>query len=240
MGMFIGFHAEGWDYLILKALLARLLSFPEEDIAHDHPIDVSGRGFDFVLANIPSAITKFYRLCAQGVVIGIDNDGDEIVHAADQEDPRRPRHWNHLESGAPECRVCRVNAAIERARSRLTALPEKPPETWPVLTAVPVEAIEAWILELQAIVDPPRGLVRAENHRRSGLKTLLYGKGAATQQDVTQIALPLVRAASLAHLAEFRQRSQSFDLFAAQVERNRALLLGARDCWGPGDQGAER
>jgi hypothetical protein len=186
------------------------------------------------------AIQRFYSQCAQFAVIGIDNDGDEdLTHTGAQEDQDRPRHWNHTSSHS-SCRFCQIEEKVERARAALTALPRKPPQTWPVLLAVPVETIEAWVLELQAITNPTRGLARAENRRRSMFKTLLYGKPVAPRQDVERVALPLIRSASPPQLAELRRRSRSFDLFASQVEQSRVTILDHHDCWGPGDAGAER
>ncbi|AUX20254.1 uncharacterized protein SOCEGT47_007200 [Sorangium cellulosum] len=159
-----------------------------------------------------------------------------------QEDASRPRHWNHASTHERQerCRFCRLNALITEARSTLSALPQKPPQTWPILIALPVETIEAWLLELQAIVSPPRGLARAEARGRARLKEMLYGKPAATRSDVENIALPLIRSATPTQLGQLRERSKSFALFADQVDRSKPILLGPRDCWSPGDSGAVR
>jgi hypothetical protein len=238
MGILVGFHVEGWDHLILRSFIAVLLGIPEEQIVPDW-IDVPGRGWEFVLQSLDGAIQRFYAQCAQCAVIGIDNDGDiDLTHTGAQEDRRRPRHWNHA-SPHRECRFCQLEERIARARAALAALPQKPPETWPVLLAVPVETVEAWLLELLGVVNPKRGLARAEHRGRSRFKVELYGKPAAPKQDVERVALPLIRSASPAQIQELRKRSRSFDMFAIQVEQNRARILGPRDCWGPGDRGAE-
>jgi hypothetical protein len=73
-----------------------------------------------------------------------------------------------------------------------------------------------------------------------GFKARLYGKPAATKEDVEKIALPLIRSATPAPLGQLRERSRSFALFADQVDANTPIILGPRDCWSPGDSGAER
>jgi hypothetical protein len=239
MGILAGFHVEGWDHLILRSFVAALLGIAEDQIVPDK-IDAPGRGWDFVLQNLDGAIQRFYNQCAQFAVLGVDNDGNEdLTRTGAPEDANRPRHWNHTSSTAG-CRVCQIEAVVAQARSSLSPLPQKPPRTWPVLIVVPVETIEAWLLELRAIMSPPLGVVRAENRRRADFKWQLYGKPAAPRQDVERVALPLIRAAAPRHLEVLRTRSRSFDLFVAQVDANRATILGARDCWGLGDAGAER
>ncbi|MCU0684000.1 MAG: hypothetical protein MUF34_17455 [Polyangiaceae bacterium] len=238
MGILVGFHVEGGDHLILRSFVASLLGVPESSIVPDW-IDVPGRGWQFVLKTLDATIRRFYGKCAQFAVIGIDNDGnDDLTHTGAQEAPGHPRHWNHP-SLHPTCRFCQLEAAVAKTRSTLTPLPQKPPQTWPVVLAVPVETIEAWLLELQAIVDPRRGLSRAEDRSRRALKGLLSGKPFATKQDVERVALPLIRAASSAHLEELCARSKAFRLFAQQLRQSRAIILGPRDCWGPGDSAAE-
>lgn len=238
MGILVGFHVEGGDHLILRSFVAALLGVPDDSIVPDR-IDVPGRSWQFVLKNLDATIRRFYGKCAQFAVIGIDNDGnDDLTHTGAQEDPNHPRHWNHT-SPHQTCRFCQLEAAVARTRSTLTALPQKPPQTWPVLLAVPVETIEAWVLELQAIINPLRGLAQAENRHRGSFKNRLYGKPVATKQDVERVALPLIRAASAAQLEQLCHRSKAFDLFARQLRQSSAIILGPRDCWGPGDAGAE-
>src|SRR6185437_11008689 len=212
MGILVGFHVEGWDHLILRSFVAVLIGVSEDEIVPDW-IDVPGQGWELVLLTLEGAIQRFYQQCAQFAVIGIDNDGNEdLVHTGAQEDRARPRHWNH-DARHSACRFCEVEALVARARERLTPLSQKPPETWPVLIALPVEMVEAWVLELQAIVDPARGVARAEDRPHGELKRRLYGKPAAPKQDVERVALPLIRAASPAQIGELRRRSKSFDGF---------------------------
>ncbi len=236
MAILVGFHVEGWDHLLLHSFVAVLLGVPKDEIEPDW-IDVPGRGWDFVLQNLSTAIRRFYYKCAALAVIGIDNDGNEdLTHTGRQEDPGHPRHWNHS-SPQEACRFCQIESAVAAARASLTPLSQQPPETWPVVVAVPVEAIEAWILELLAIVDPVRGLARAEDRRRSAYKMCLYGKPGAPRDDVERVALPLISSATPAQLEMLRSRSRSFKGFAEQVEQSRALVLGL-NCQEPADAGA--
>lgn len=239
MGILVGFHTEGWDFLILRSLVAALLGIEEDEIVADW-IERPGRGWDFVLKNVRPTMQRFYSQCAQFAIFSVDNDGSEdLARSGALEDASRPRHWNHS-SAHERCRFCQLDALIRQERSMLSGLPQKPPQTWPVLIAIPVEAIEAWLLELQAIVSPPKGMARAEARGRLRFKEMLYSKPAAPRPDVERIALPLIRSATSAQLDELRERSRSFALFADQVDESRPIILGPRDCWSPGDSGAER
>jgi hypothetical protein len=173
-------------------------------------------------------------------VVGIDNDGREnLVRSGGQEDPLYPRHWNHAVP-VDHCRFCTLQRLVEKERAKLPALPQKPPSTWPVLIAVPVEVVEAWVLELQAILDPARGLSPAENHPRESFKQKLYGQPFVTTDKVRTVALPIVERAKPHHLTELRKRSKSFEQFASQVDAHRHWLLEPGDCWTEGDRASER
>ena len=66
--MLVGIHSEGWDYLILKSLLAKTLSILEQDMEVDPagPLDsASGCGWSYVLRNIPGALRRFYHKSAK-------------------------------------------------------------------------------------------------------------------------------------------------------------------------------
>ncbi len=238
MGIVVGFHVEGNDYLILKSFVARVANLVEADIVSDF-CPASSRGWQAIVETIPAAIRRFYSRCAQFAVIGIDNDGnDDLSHSGKQEDAHRPRHWNHSNSNV-DCRFCKLQALVIKERARLVPLPQKPPVTWPVFIAVPVETIEAWILELQAIVDPQKGIALAENRDRAKFKSMLYGMPTATQERIERIALPLIRNATSEQLNLLAQRCRSFDLFANQVLQNLPIIHGARDCWMAGDGRAQ-
>lgn len=241
MAILVGFNVEGSDVLILRALLERLLGLPEGGIEPDW-IDVSGRGWTFVLDNLSTALRRFYGQCAQLAVVGIDNDGScDLVHNGQQEDPQHPRHWNH-QGPRPDCRYCMLLELVAKTRGELTYIPLKPGATWPIVVVVPVETIEAWLLELQAVVAPGTGagLTRAEDRLRTTFKEQLYRQPVASRAGVEEVALPLIRSATTAQLATLRTRSKSFDDFARQVDLHRQQILGPRDCWTQGDGAAER
>lgn len=73
--MLVGFHTEGWDHLVLRAFLAKLLGISEDDMEPDQ-LSSNGRGWNFVVDMLPKALHRFYGKCAQLAVIGIDNDGN--------------------------------------------------------------------------------------------------------------------------------------------------------------------
>lgn len=236
MAMRVGFHLEGWDYLIVRALLARLLDVPESELLPDQ-VTLSSRGWTTIVQVLPQAIQRFYQRCCQFAVIGIDNDGNLDVGKTGQlEDPRRPRHWNHHEKH-DQCRYCLLQGIVEQTRLGLRPLPQKPAASWPILLAVPVESIEAWLLSLRVIVAGQGGLY-FEKELRKTLKQRFYGRPEATQGDVEEVALPLIRGATAANLATLSEACQSFQLLTQQVEAARGHILGSRDCWAPDDQAA--
>lgn len=213
--MLIGFHAEGHDHLVLRALLARLLDIPEDSIETDQ-VDLPSRGWQQILATTPQALHRFYGKGARAAVISVDNDGGvDLAATGGAEDPRHPRHWNHL--GADDlCRQCgldKLKVSVASSLNWNTAL--KNP--WPIVVAVPVEAIESWLLILAAAVTPGRGSLHAEREARGPQKMRLYARPAATLVDVERVALPLIRSSTPAQFAALRTHSKSFELFANQV-----------------------
>ena len=239
MAILVGFHSEGWDHLVLSAYLSRLLDLPETDLAPDW-IEAAGRGWKFVFQVLPKALKRFYGKCAQFAVVSIDNDGSIDLDAlAAKEDPAHPRHWLHADGTSDVCRWCQLASLVGRIRPELNWLRCKSGNDWPVLIAVPVEAIEAWLITSRALAHSQPGLLRSEMRPRGGLKQLFYGKPAATRQDVESVALPLIRDMTPEHLDSLKRYSKSFAQFARQVERERRAILGNRDCWSDGDRAAE-
>jgi hypothetical protein len=225
MAILGGFHVEGYDHLILRAFVAKALQLPEDQIQVDF-IDAPGRGWQFILEFIPKALKRFYGKCAQFAVIGIDNDGDvDLDQARLPEDPRHPRHDNHLSGtviGA--CRHCMIAEAIAHTRPELSWNPKKPGTAWPIIIAVPVEMIETWLLILQ-------GKPGIQRRPRSIQKRLLYGRPAATADDVKRIAIPLVQAMTDAELARLSQASASFRCFHEQITAAKTTIMDSAACY---------
>jgi len=115
----------------------------------------------------------------------------------------------------------------------LNWLPGKPGIHWPILIAVPVEMIEAWLLIAAAILDAGSGSLHAENEPRHGQKRKFYGKPEATKTDVEARALPLLRAMTAENLSALETYSSSFAQFAKQVRQHRDQILNESDCWQP-------
>jgi hypothetical protein len=240
MAILVGFHVEGWDQLIFRAFLAKLLDIPEPDIFPDS-VESSSRGWAFVFEILPKALKRFYNQCAQAVVVGIDNDGNhDLADTGLQEDPKHARHWNHAPNSHDQCRWCRLNHIIAQARAELNWVPLKPGETWPIILVVPVEMIESWLLICQSIAHPGTGQLNAESTSRAPQKQLFYGKPTPSRRDVENIALPLIRQMSPAQLVALGNHSRSFAQFAAAVADYRQVILGAPDCWQSGDGAATR
>ena len=215
--MVIGFHLEGGtDDAVLHVLVARLLGVDRDEIEVDLN-QVRARGIGQLYDSLPKAIQKFWFRDAVAVVIGVDNDGEDIQG---EEDPRHPRHWRH---GAPDgrCRYCRCTREVERALAVLPAERADEVRRWPVIISVPVEALEAWLLEeAQLVGRRPHSPAEALPH--SQLKRKLYGRPRPTQEDIERIAIPIAERADLESL---RSRSRSFGLFADAVKRHRDQIL---------------
>lgn len=228
--MLVGFHAKGHDHLILRALLAKLLELPEQTIDVDR-VESGGIGWHQVIEMVPKSLHRFYGKCCAIVVIGVDNDGNEdLVASGLAEDPARPRHWLHPGRRVAGCRLCQIEQRVEATRPRLHWLPEKPGDSWPILVSVPVEMIESWLLIARAIAGSQGGSLHAENEARAGQKHRMYGRPEATQQDVEDVALTLIRSLSRDHLTRLRATSRSFAAFADQTERVDKMSVLA-DCW---------
>jgi hypothetical protein len=232
--MLVGFHVEGNDYLIFRALLAKLLDFPEELIDIDS-IDKPGRGWQFVLDELHVVLHRFYHKCARFVVVGMDNDGNLnflTPGSTKKEDPHHCRHWLH-EVNVPnkECRYCQLRQKVEATRPQLNWIPKKPGTSWPILVAVPTEMIESWLLIILALLEPGKGSLYAENESRQRQKQDFYRKPEPTRNDIEMIALPLIRKLETSHIDSLRNHSKSFSLFAEQVMSQRDTLLQNQDCW---------
>ena len=97
--MLVGFLLEGWDYLIVRAYLAKILSLAEADIQADPVGEAAGRSWNFIAESVEIALRRFYHKCARLAVVGGDNDGNRDLQAEDiREDPLHRRHWLHLDS----------------------------------------------------------------------------------------------------------------------------------------------
>jgi len=228
----VGLLAEGNDHLILIAYLAKLLGVPEDEIEPD-VIDGTGHGWEFVAKTVDRALRRFYGRCSQLAILSMDNDGNlDILAQGGQEDPRYPRHWNHAgQSEHPGCRRCFLQAGAENVRPSLNWLPRKPADRWPILVAVPVEAIEAWLLTTRAILAHGTGSMYAEQELRSSLKQRMYGRPGASLNDVEEIALPLIRQLDPDQLLVLKAHSRSFADFAAQVDLHAEEVLSSPACW---------
>jgi len=228
--MLVGIHAEGRDYLIFKALLAKMLLLDERDLELDPagiPRKVAGKGWNYVLNNIPNVLKKFYHNCASIAVIGIDNDGDCGVQMTGREDPNKRRHWNHPGSNDNNCRWCQINERIGSLLPQLNWLPGKSSDKWPLIVAVPVEQIESWLLSIEAILHPGRGRLFSENESRSGQKSQFYGRQTAvvTEELIKEKALPLIRNLDQNQIATLKEYSKSFSNFADQIENAKSVIF---------------
>ena len=213
----VGFHLEDrTDDRILKIYLARLLGIDEDELLVELN-EVRARGIGQLFASLPKAIQKFWHLRAAAVVVGVDNDGQNIVG---EEDPRHPRHWLHAEPNE-RCRYCRTAQAVQRSLAVLARRHWAEARNWPVVISVPVEALEAWLLE-DAQIAGRRPFRPAESLPKTELKRRLYARPYPTREDIDGIAVPIAEQADLDAL---RHSSRSFGLFARRVLECREAIL---------------
>lgn len=227
--MLVGFHVEGWDHLILKAFLAKILDFSENNMSPewiDPHGDASGRNDHFILETLPMALVRFCKRSAALAIVGLDNDGNcDLELSGLIEDPLVPRHWNHNGSFNPLCRWCKLQEVINNTRPRLSCLPEKPHADWPIIIAVPVEQIEAWLLTARDILEKSKEIILAENKWRANLKTQFYGKGQPSKKDVKRRAIQLIRQLDSNQIHLLKRHSMSFANFADQIEKAKPVIL---------------
>lgn len=232
MSIRVGLLTEGHDHFVIRSYLAKLLMIPEDKIEPD-VIDGTGHGWEYVARTIDSALRRFYGRCDHFAVLEMDNDGNLDLRATGaSEDPQHPRHSNHASiTCPPTCRWGLLSAGADVVRPALNWIPTKPGDRWPIVIAVPVESLEAWLLITQAIVHPGRGSLHAEQEARSNFKMRLYGRPAATIESVQNLAVPLIRALDEVGLETLRKYSRSFDNFAAQVGACAEEILTVPSCW---------
>lgn len=183
---------------------------------------------------IPKALRRFYGKCAQFAVVAIDNDGNlELLNGKLLEDPNHPRHWVHVpvKATCERCRWCQLHSQIEATRPALYWLPKKHGAEWPIIIAVPVEAIEAWLLISQFLLNPKRGSAHAERECRRQFKQRLYGKPEVSRADIETVSLPLIRTLGTEQVEKLKQLSKSFNQFSEQLNQYRDKILGDPDCW---------
>src|SRR5438128_5078922 len=214
--MLIGFLLEGWDHLVVRAYLAKLLNISEEDVVADPVGEGAGSGYEFVLSSVETALRRFYHKCAQVAIVGVDNDGNRDLDGEDLvEDPRHRRHWLHPgEVDNIHCRHCRLAVEIAAVRPHLHWLPWKPGNSWPIILVIPAEAIEAWLLITRAIVNPRQGSMNVERQTRHTLKREFYGSYAATRRDVEEIAVAMIRSMTPDQIRALESQAGRFQMLS--------------------------
>ena len=240
-----GYYVEGLDALILHAFIARSFGVAESAIEIEKYESRPG-GFKSALRLLPTVLDTLYNRCVDFVVIGSDNDGDELITSSEEpEDSSYPRHYLHHPDTRAHCRHCLLDQKLKKWRDqRKPYIAEKPPATWPALVAVPVEMVEAWVLCAQALTHPGRGDIDAEALPRSALKRRLYGVPRPTERNIETVALPIVRNPAL-DLQALSRICKSFECFHHQIGTAQAALREAGRCftgepvW-PSDPGSSR
>lgn len=187
------------DEDLFRILLSRAL---RTDVTADEgSFRLRRGGWAQALQLAPIVARAAHQRGLEGAVFAIDNDGAAPLH--------QPSHRD----AAKGCRLCELRAA---ARIEV-------PLSWPrpgltplrYVFAVPVQAIETWLLLAQGhdFKGQAETLGQDANGRRQ-LKRLLYGVEFPERERMRSVALPLAESLELDALARV---SPSFEAFLTQL-----------------------
>ena len=163
-------------------------------------------GWTQALKLAPSVVRYATQSGADGVIMCIDNDGQEPAHVPE-----------HDESPDKDCRACRLKASANLGSLRWHGV-----QIPVVIFAVPVQTIETWLALLKGhpFSGPPEALGRNETSRRD-LKQIAYGMERPAHDDRVRTCRELVKESRIVAL---ETASSSFRQFADQVR-----ALGRRE-----------
>lgn len=119
------------DEAALRVLVAAMLAEPIEWITHPHLAKRHG-GYSSLLSGFPTVLRALH----------FNSDVDGLVTLIDSDDS--PLHVEtHVQVAESDCRICRIENAIQSFRRSL-----KPPQEhrWRVALGLPVPCLEAWLL----------------------------------------------------------------------------------------------
>ncbi len=193
--MRVAFHVEGTtDQVVLCDFVEKIVGRAVEP----HVYRKRAGGWAAAIATMVPAVWQAWQLGCVGAIVVVD---------ADSTTP----HELHAPDAPGDCRHCLL-------RSMLPRLPPRGDGSMTIVTAVPVQAIEAWLLAfgehlLRQSVGPPQHLHRHEARR------LLYGVVQPTPSEIREVCerlLPRVDSAASDRLA---QSQVSFRDFRDQVRR---------------------
>ncbi len=192
--MKVGFQVEGpIDRMVLLAFVNAIL---ERDI---DPVFYEKRagGLTEVLRTLEKCLWKFWADACAGAVIVVDANGTTP-------------HDSHPAELAADCRYCHL-------RARLPALPDGgTAQKTKYAVAVPVQAIEAWLLHFGHHVNrrpsgPPQSLDRRE------AKRLLWGDVAPSHAQFDEVWEKILPNLNRDELERLAAAQPSFRAFQAEV-----------------------
>lgn len=187
------------DEDVFRVLLSRILG--TEVVPSATPYRFARGGWTNALRLAPIIAKDAYHKGLDGALFAIDNDGAAPIHST-----------AHT-SGMQGCRFCELRAAACVQEPLSWPRQELPPLRY--LFAVPVQALETWLLlarghdfkgEGETLGRDPAGRVK--------LKRLLYGVEHPDRDTMRKAALPLAESLDVDALAK---RSSSFADFLTQL-----------------------
>ncbi len=178
------------DFQILRFLVQRIVQEDVECIRRQRRFG----GLGDVFASVVGCVWQAYQWRASGAVIDADAD-------------RSTPHASHVGKPPGDCRYCAIAELVP-------VVPEPRPK---VCIGVPVEAIEAWLLEWGDLIGikRPRDVERLP--RRRG-KELLWGSATPRREDVTVVCEKLFPLVAPEHIERLAESQESFRTFRASLQ----------------------
>lgn len=192
--MKVCFQVEGTSDLLALRTIVELALGAEVD-----PIEYRrrGGGVTEVLKTLEPCLWQAWSLGCVGAVVGVDANGST-------------RHDNHDPSSPEDCRHCRIVRELPTLRPRYS----QPDLAFAI--AVPVEAIEAWLIGLR---DRDKAPSKRLAHRlpRQQAKELLWGTRAPDGRTVATICNDILGGLTATNLDALATDQPSFASFLSDL-----------------------
>lgn len=187
------------DEDVFRVLLSR--AWKTEVVPDEQPLRFPRGGWSQALRLAPIIAKAAHRRGLDGALFAIDNDGAIPTHT--------PAHQQET----PGCRLCELRTAARIQEPLSWPRPGLPELRY--LFAVPVQALETWLLLARGHDFKGQAETLGKDHSgRATLKRLLYGMELPDRDTMRQVALPIAESLDLDALAK---QSASFEAFLTQL-----------------------
>lgn len=188
------FQVEGWiDLFVLPRLVEKIAGHPIEAVDERRPAG----GWASCLRTLEAGLSCGVRQGCEHAVIAVDADST-------------PRHDGHGEGLDPKCRRCAIDAEVQQLRHKGHL------QRLHIAAAVPVEAIEAWLLQFGHVVRrAPAG--RPQHMSRRDVKRRLWGTETPAPREYEFVAHSILERLGPAELDRLSADQPSFGAFREAV-----------------------